>query len=184
MKLAALALYSLLGVSAAGSAGYMLAARPTDAKPEVVRESTSTEATVSTHLPVSPEATPTFTAGTTLQVEGRLGNAFLAKGSSSKTFLLLDVHPGQTNAAAKPTEGHLAIVIDRSGSMKGDRLPKALEAAKAAVDKLNPGDRVSVISFDTTTRLDVPMVEVTGNNRQQIKDALDRIVSSVRVELG
>ncbi|HRI65589.1 MAG TPA: VWA domain-containing protein [Polyangium sp.] len=175
MKLAALALYSIMGVSAAASAGYMLAARPTDAKPQVVGESAPTGATVSINLPVAPEAAPTFSAGTTLRVEGRLGNAFLAKGSSSKTFLLLDVHPGQTDAAAKPVEGHLAIVIDRSGSMKGDRLPKALEAARAAVDKLNPGDRVSVISFDTSPRIDVPMVEVTGNNRQQIKDAIDRI---------
>lgn len=175
MKLASLALYSILGVSAAASGGYMLAARPTAAKPTVVQEATSTGATVSTDLAVAPEAATSFTAGTTLQVEGRLGNAFLAKGTSAKTFLLLDVHPGQTTAAAKPVEGHLAIVIDRSGSMKGDRLPKALAAAKAAVDKLNFGDRVSVISFDSTTRVDVPMVEVTGNNRQQIKDAIDRI---------
>jgi len=176
MKLAALALYSILGVSAAASAGYMLASPSGGNQPTVVRDSsTATSQVIGTNIPVAPEANATFTAGTTLQVEGRLGNAFLAKGTSSKTFLLLDVHPGQTTASAKPVEGHLAIVIDRSGSMKGDRLPKALAAAKGAVDKLNVGDRVSVISFDTTTRVDVPMITVTDGNRQQIKAAIDTI---------
>lgn len=173
MKLASLALYSILGVSAAASAGYMLAPQPKAKGPDVVQDAPTT--TVAVNLPVAPESTTSFTAGTTLQVEGRLGNPFLAKGSSSKTFLLLDVHPGQTAGTARPVEGHLAIVIDRSGSMKGDRLPKALSAAKSAVDKLNPGDRVSVISFDTTPRVDVPMVEVIPNNRQTIKDLIDRI---------
>lgn len=175
MKLASLALYSILGVSAAASAGYMLAPQPGSDKPSVTRDSSSSTVATSIGQPTTPETTGTFTAGTTLQVEGRLGNAFLAKGTSSKTFLLLDVHPGQTTAVAKPVEGHLAIVIDRSGSMTGDRLPKARAAAKAAVDKLNLGDRVSVISFDATTRVDVPMVEVTVSNRQQIKDSIDRI---------
>lgn len=193
MKLASLALYSILGVSAAASAGYMLAPQPSAKTPDVVRDSSGP--TVAVNVPVAPEASTTFTAGTTLQVEGRLGNPFLAKGSSSKTFLLLDVHPGQTAGTARPVEGHLAIVIDRSGSMKGDRLPKALNAAKSAVDKLNPGDRVSVISFDTLPRVDVPMVEVTENNRQIIKASIDRItlggdtciscaISSALTELG
>ncbi len=193
MKLASLALYSILGVSAAASAGYMLAPQPSAKTPDVVRDSSGP--TVAVNVPVAPEATTTFTAGTTLQVEARLGNPFLAKGSSSKTFLLLDVHPGQTAGNARPVEGHLAIVIDRSGSMKGDRLPKALNAAKSAVDKLNPGDRVSVISFDTAPRIDVPMVEVTENNRQIIKASIDRItlggdtciscaISSALTELG
>lgn len=195
MKLASLALYSLLGVSAAASAGYMLAPNPNGDKPTVSRDSSTATQVVDTNLPVAPEAATSFTAGTTLQVEGRLGNAFLAKGTSSKTFLLLDVHPGQTAGSARPVEGHLAIVIDRSGSMKGDRLPKALAAAKGAVDKLNFGDRVSVISFDTTTRVDVPMITVTESNRQQIKDAIDRVtlggdtciscgISSALTELG
>lgn len=175
MKLATLALYSILGVSAAASAGYMLAPDPAQDKPAVARDATTTPLSTSTTATGALDAPSTFTAGTTLHVEGRLGNAVLPQGAFSKTFLLLDVRPGQTTATAKPVEGHLAIVIDRSGSMKGDRLPKALSAAKAAVDKLSFGDRVSVISFDTTIRTDVPMVEVTVSNRQQIKDAIDAI---------
>lgn len=195
MKLAALAFYSILGVSAAASAGYMLATPQASDKPAIARDSSTSSQAIATNIPVPPEASPNFSAGTTLQVEGRLGNAFLAKGTSSKTFLLLDVHPGQTTATARPAEGHLAIVIDRSGSMKGDRLPKALLAAKGAVDKLNDGDRVSVISFDTSPRVDVPMITVTPNNRLQIKDTIDRIslggdtciscaLSSALTELG
>ncbi|MEZ0298707.1 MAG: VWA domain-containing protein, partial [Candidatus Methylacidiphilales bacterium] len=42
----------------------------------------------------------------------------------------------------------LAIVIDRSGSMQGDKMEMAKEASKAAVELLSPRDYVSIIAFD------------------------------------
>ena len=42
----------------------------------------------------------------------------------------------------------LILVIDRSGSMSGDKVEMAKEAAKAAVELLGPRDYVGVIAFD------------------------------------
>ena len=48
---------------------------------------------------------------------------------------------------------NLALVIDRSGSMGGDRIQTAREAAVAAVERLDERDYVSVVVFDD--RVDV-----------------------------
>jgi len=44
----------------------------------------------------------------------------------------------------------LALVLDRSGSMSGDKIELAKEAAKAAVELLSPSDYVGVVAFDSS----------------------------------
>ena len=63
---------------------------------------------------------------------------------------------GLTGAALPSGERpavNLALVLDRSGSMQGDRIAKAREAAIAAVQRLDERDYVSVVVFDD--RIDV-----------------------------
>lgn len=47
---------------------------------------------------------------------------------------------------------NLAIVIDRSGSMAGEKLARAREAALEAVHRLAPDDIVALIAYDTTVQ--------------------------------
>lgn len=66
------------------------------------------------------------------------------------------VKVGLTGAALPAGERpavNLALVLDRSGSMGGDRIAKAREAAVAAVQRLDERDYVSVVVFDD--RIDV-----------------------------
>ena len=63
---------------------------------------------------------------------------------------------GLTGAALPSGERppvNLALVLDRSGSMHGDRIARAREAAIAAVQRLDSRDYVSVVVFDD--RIDV-----------------------------
>jgi len=43
---------------------------------------------------------------------------------------------------------NLCLILDRSGSMKGTPMEKVKQAAMEIVEKLNPEDRLSVISFN------------------------------------
>ena len=66
------------------------------------------------------------------------------------------VKVGLTGAALPAGERpavNLALVLDRSGSMQGDRIVRAREAAIAAVRRLDERDYVSVVVFDD--RIDV-----------------------------
>src|SRR5437016_88600 len=59
-----------------------------------------------------------FSAGKTLTVDARLGHATVPSGGPSDTFLFASVTgTDKQELAAPPLQ--LAIVIDRSGSMKG-----------------------------------------------------------------
>ncbi|MCL2624749.1 MAG: VWA domain-containing protein, partial [Planctomycetaceae bacterium] len=51
----------------------------------------------------------------------------------------------------------ICLVIDRSGSMGGEKMELAKDAAKSAVELLTPRDFVSVIAFDHESYVIVPM---------------------------
>ena len=59
---------------------------------------------------------------------------------------------------------NLAIVIDRSGSMEGEKIARAREAALEALGRLAPDDILSVIIYDTEVQTLVP-AQCVGNGR-------------------
>jgi Ca-activated chloride channel family protein len=123
-------------------------------------------------VPAPPADLARFVAGTTLTVEGRAGNARLARDAGGETYLMLEVHGAKDLAAKAAAPVNLAIVIDRSGSMKGTRIRNAVAAATTAVDRLNEGDVVSVVTFDTQTQVVVPPTPISAFARDRVKEAI------------
>lgn len=109
-----------------------------------------------------------FKAGTTVMVEGRLGHPKMAVGARGETFLMLEVQGAPSNEAKIAAPVNVSIVIDRSGSMKGSRIANAISAATLAVDRLNEGDVVSVVTFDTKTTVVVPPATVGPSVRERV----------------
>lgn len=68
---------------------------------------------------------------------------------------------------------NLALVIDRSGSMEGDKIAKAREAARELVRRLAPDDIVSLVAYDSNIEVLVPAQRV-GNGRE-LEAAIGRI---------
>jgi Ca-activated chloride channel family protein len=60
---------------------------------------------------------------------------------------------------------NIALVIDRSGSMSGDKIVKAREAALEAVRRLGPDDIVALVVYDTSAQTLLPAQRV-GNGRR------------------
>ncbi|MCR4392473.1 MAG: VIT and VWA domain-containing protein [Candidatus Acetothermia bacterium] len=61
-------------------------------------------------------------------------------------FLLLVTPPAVRDLAPLPKD--LVLVIDRSGSMEGEKMNQAKAAAAFILERLGPGDRFGVIAFD------------------------------------
>src|SRR5262245_43715324 len=130
----------------------------------------------------SPQPVPAeiahFSAGSTLMVDGRMGHAKIARSSRGETFVMLEVRGADAVKARSAAPVNLALVIDRSGSMKGSRIRNAISAATAAVDRLSDGDVVSVVTFDTQVQ-DVVTPTTIGPG------ARERISASIRgIQLG
>jgi Ca-activated chloride channel family protein len=60
---------------------------------------------------------------------------------------------------------NLALVIDRSGSMAGDKIARAREAALEAVRRLAPDDVVALIAYDSGVQTLVPAQRVGDGRR-------------------
>lgn len=115
-----------------------------------------------------------FSLGSTLKVDGRLGHATMTASGSHDTFVLLEVS-GDRLANTLAPRLDLSIVIDKSGSMTGTRLPNALRAAEIAVNKLRDGDSVSVIAFDTKIETMLPQTRIDGFSRARAIEAIKKI---------
>ena len=70
---------------------------------------------------------------------------------------------------------NLALVIDRSGSMQGQKIADARAAALGMIDRLRKGDRVSIVTYSDDVRVDVSSTVVNRRSRGPIKDVVRRI---------
>lgn len=67
---------------------------------------------------------------------------------------------------------NMALVIDRSGSMRGDKIEDARNAALAMLDKLRDGDRLAIVSYSSDVRVDVASAVLDRKTRMRMKDAI------------
>lgn len=118
-----------------------------------------------------------FTAGTTLAVEGRLGHSRLLSTDQSETLVFLDVKADGASTATTAANANLSIVVDRSGSMKGKRLQNALEAARGMIRRLRDGDVVSVVTYNTASEVVMPPTTIDGFTRDRALASLDRVTA-------
>lgn len=56
---------------------------------------------------------------------------------------------------------NVALVIDKSGSMSGERIRHARDAAILALDRLGPNDIVSVVAYDSEVQVLIPATKMT-----------------------
>ena len=64
---------------------------------------------------------------------------------------------------------HLALVIDASGSMSGDKLESARKAALGVVKRLRDTDRLSLVSFASEAIIHVEAAKLTAEARKGIR---------------
>src|SRR6478672_6336353 len=98
----------------------------------------------------------------------------LLAGREQTVDVLIRITPPNMDLEnTKRTPLNLSIVLDRSGSMAGDKMVRAREAAMYCVDQMLPTDRLSVVAFDDRIDTLVPSEPVV--NKNSMKDLIGRI---------
>ena len=69
----------------------------------------------------------------------------------------------------------VAFVLDRSGSMSGQKLALAKRAIDAALNMLRPEDRFSVVTYDDRIDVLVPAMPASAEGRETARQRLDAI---------
>jgi len=97
-------------------------------------------------------------------------NLLTHKEAREDGYFMLLLSPGRIEDPGRVMPKDIVFVIDRSGSMKGDKIEQAKAALAHSLERLNDGDRFNVITFATQVRaFGEGLVEATPGN---IEDAL------------
>lgn len=99
-----------------------------------------------------------------IQVRSELSSPIILEGTPETNYLKVSLS-GQNIDSKKRVPINLAIVIDKSGSMSGQRIEKAREAAILAVNMLNENDTLSIVAYDSKARVIVPATKVDNKLR-------------------
>jgi Ca-activated chloride channel family protein len=110
-------------------------------------------------------------------------NSFVPAGRSSAMKVRLRVTAHGLEARARQPI-NLTLVVDTSGSMEGDAIAHAREASTALLDLLSPGDRLAVVTFDSTTRALVPSTELRERTFAELRDQIGSMVAAGTTDLA
>jgi Ca-activated chloride channel family protein len=105
-------------------------------------------------------------------LRARSDRRYIRSAHRSERFVFVELE-----APTAPSRGHrdpvnLAFVLDRSGSMSGQKLALAKQAIETAVERLLPSDRFAIVCYDD--RIDV-VVEATAASREAKSNAIERL---------
>lgn len=97
---------------------------------------------------------------------------FPVTGARQLAYVLIEASPSQALETVQMPL-NLSLVLDKSGSMAGQKIADLRSAAKLAVDQLTPDDFISLIVFDDTTSVIFPSQKAA--DKIALKRAIDRI---------
>jgi Ca-activated chloride channel family protein len=107
-------------------------------------------------------------------LSARSDRRFIRSTHRSERFVLVELEAPTANQKPQRDPVNLAFVLDRSGSMSGEKIALAKQAIETAVDRLLPTDRFAVVCYDD--KIDV-VVEGTRASREAKTNALGRLRS-------
>lgn len=113
--------------------------------------------------------TPAPPAAPDISVDVDVGEPMMIAGQEQTAYIKITLG-GFALPQQQRSPINLALVIDRSASMAGDRLEKAKEAALMVADRLQPDDIISLVTYDSMVDILVPATKAASRDllREQI----------------
>jgi Ca-activated chloride channel family protein len=127
-----------------------------------------------------PPGTLSFSApdGGPVTFTGQLDRSAVRVGGDGRVRMEL-VLAGEKRAGADaprvPTD--LVVVLDRSGSMGGEKITHARAAVDEVVNQLGAQDRFALVTYSDGTELTIPLTPVTDDARRAWLAAVDRVAA-------
>lgn len=98
---------------------------------------------------------------------------FPANNQSQLAYVLLEMKP-RMNSRSSRRPLNLSLVLDRSGSMKGQKIVNVRKAVGRIIDQLNENDILSVVIFNDDVELLIPAQIVF--DKAELKEKIDTII--------
>jgi Ca-activated chloride channel homolog len=118
-----------------------------------------------------------------IQLSWTLGRRMLAASSEQQlSYLLLEAMPQGLATSLPKLPLNLCVVVDRSSSMRGERLRQVKEALQRIVDQLSNEDYFSLVVFND--RADVVVSAQQVKQRPALKQAISSVEAAGGTEMA
>lgn len=111
-----------------------------------------------------------------LTIQLNSSQRMVPRGERAERILEIGIKAAKRKESVERPRMNLSLVLDRSGSMHGEKLEFVKRAAKHVVDLLEDGDQVSLVVFDDQVDIISPRVVIDARER----DWLYRRISGLR----
>ena len=121
-----------------------------------------------------------------IAIHSSLTQEKVMKGSDGIVSVALTISAGthQVSAAEDVQPVDLVVVLDRSGSMSGQKIGDAKRAVIHLLDQLSPQDRIAVVTYSNGVQVLSPLVQVNDASRENLTALINRINPAGGTNLG
>ena len=120
-----------------------------------------------------------FVAQGPVRLSGELEGTKLLRGGDGLARLELAIAGGDEERPSAPRRvpTDVLVILDRSGSMQGEKLAQARAAVRELLARLGPDDRFALASYASDARVDSPLVRVTPEQLRTLEARVDAITA-------
>ncbi len=118
-----------------------------------------------------------------IRLQRTLSRAVIGESAEQQLlYILIEATPEGTATQLPKLPLNLCLVLDRSSSMRGDRLNQVKEAAGKIIDQLSQDDFFSLVVFNDRADVVVPAQRVT--NKPELKQSVGRVEAAGGTEMA
>ncbi len=116
-----------------------------------------------------------------VELTAQPSQSVIKSGETSRVFLRVGLRGIRPPEEIERSPANIALVIDKSGSMKGAKIADAREAAIMALGRLTADDTLSVVAFDHN--VDVVLPATSASDLPNMRQAIRKIRAGGRTAL-